>query len=60
MTLNLRECAFVGPALPAPFVRFELEAVLAKRHVGEDAKYPTVCERCSVVLKEIVAEERAS
>jgi isoleucyl-tRNA synthetase len=28
--------------------------------VGEDARYPTVCERCSAVLKEIVAEERAS
>jgi isoleucyl-tRNA synthetase len=23
-------------------------------HVGEDKEYPTVCERCSVVLKEIV------
>jgi isoleucyl-tRNA synthetase len=22
-------------------------------HVGEDAVYPTVCERCSAVLKEI-------
>jgi isoleucyl-tRNA synthetase len=22
--------------------------------VGEDAKYPTVCERCSAVLKEIL------
>jgi isoleucyl-tRNA synthetase len=22
-------------------------------HVGEDAEYPTVCERCSAVLKEI-------
>jgi len=24
-------------------------------HVGEDAKYPTVCERCSAVLKELEA-----
>ena len=31
MTLDLRECAFVGPALTEPFVRFELEAVLVKR-----------------------------
>jgi isoleucyl-tRNA synthetase len=23
-------------------------------HVGEDKNYPTVCERCSAVLKEIV------
>jgi isoleucyl-tRNA synthetase len=22
-------------------------------HVGEDSEYPTVCERCSAVLKEI-------
>ena len=22
-------------------------------HVGEDKKYPTVCERCSAVLKEM-------
>jgi isoleucyl-tRNA synthetase len=22
-------------------------------HVGEDAVYPTVCERCSAVLREI-------
>jgi isoleucyl-tRNA synthetase len=22
-------------------------------HVGEDKRYPTVCERCSAVLKEI-------
>ena len=28
-------------------------------HVGEDAKYPTVCERCSTVLKEIGARELA-
>jgi isoleucyl-tRNA synthetase len=25
-------------------------------HVGEDKVYPTVCERCSAVLKEIGAE----
>ena len=24
-------------------------------HVGEDKNYPTVCERCSAVLKEIEA-----
>jgi len=24
-------------------------------HVGEDAEYPTVCERCAVVLKELEA-----
>ena len=24
-------------------------------HVGEDEKYPTVCERCSAVLKELEA-----
>ena len=26
-------------------------------HVGEDSAYPTVCERCSAVLKEIEAED---
>ena len=26
----LRDCAFTGPALPEPFVRFELESELAK------------------------------
>jgi len=29
-------------------------------HVGEDAIYPTVCERCSAVLKEIEATAAAS
>jgi isoleucyl-tRNA synthetase len=24
-------------------------------HVGEDSRYPTVCERCSAALKEIEA-----
>ena len=28
-------------------------------HVGEDAVYPTVCERCSAVLKEIEAAAAA-
>ena len=27
-------------------------------HVGEDKNYPTICERCSAVLKEIEAEAR--
>jgi hypothetical protein len=30
MTLELRECTFFGPALPEPFIRYELKAVLAK------------------------------
>ncbi len=29
-------------------------------HVGEDTKYPTVCERCSAVLKEIEAGDTAT
>ena len=29
-------------------------------HVGEDAKYPTVCERCSASLKVIEGEQSAS
>ena len=27
-------------------------------HVGEDKNYPTVCERCSAVLKELEAQPR--
>jgi hypothetical protein len=30
VTLDLRDCALSGPALPGPFVRFELAAVLAR------------------------------
>jgi hypothetical protein len=30
VTLDLRDCDLFGPALPEPFVRFELEAVLAR------------------------------
>ena len=30
MTLSLRDCTFAGPALPEPFVKFELERQLAK------------------------------
>jgi len=29
-------------------------------HVGEDANYPTVCERCSAALKEIEKEQGSS
>ena len=29
-------------------------------HVGEDTKYPTVCERCSAVLKKIEAGDTAT
>jgi isoleucyl-tRNA synthetase len=28
-------------------------------HVGEDKNYPTVCERCSAVLKELEAQPTA-
>ena len=33
MTFELSECAFVGPALPEPFMRFEMEAALTKRNL---------------------------
>ncbi len=33
MNLDLRDCTFSGPALPEPFVRFELGALLAKREL---------------------------
>jgi hypothetical protein len=43
MTLALRDCTFAGPALPAPFVKFELERQLAKlspipKAVGQEAR----------------------
>ena len=28
-------------------------------HVGEDKQYPTVCERCSAVLKELESQPTA-
>lgn len=31
MALDLRDCTFFGPALPEPFVKFQLEGELAKR-----------------------------
>jgi len=31
MALELRDCSFFGPALPEPFVKFELEKHLSKR-----------------------------
>ncbi len=31
MSLNLRDCTFFGPALPEPFVKFQLEGELLKR-----------------------------
>jgi hypothetical protein len=31
MALDLSDCQFFGPALPAPFVRFELEKELTSR-----------------------------
>ena len=30
MTLDLKDCTFFGPALPEPFVRFELTAQLTR------------------------------
>ena len=33
MALELRDCSFHGPALPEPFVRFQLERELSKRNL---------------------------
>jgi hypothetical protein len=43
MALDLRDCTFFGPALPEPFVKFELERHLTKRKLlphtrGDDGK----------------------
>ena len=42
MTLDLGDCDLFGPALPEPFVRFELEAVLARLGLlpkGQDKRF---------------------
>ena len=33
MALELRDCTFYGPALPEPFVKFQLERELSKRNL---------------------------
>jgi len=43
MAFDLRDCTFFGPALPEPFVKFQLEAELAKRKLipkatGQDGR----------------------
>jgi len=43
MALDLRDCTFFGPALPEPFVKFQLEGELGKRKllmrtVGEEGR----------------------
>jgi hypothetical protein len=43
MAFDLSDCQFLGPALPEPFVRFELEKELATRKLlpkttGEEGK----------------------
>ncbi len=43
MAFDLHDCTFFGPALPEPFVKFQLEAELAKRKLlpkatGEDGR----------------------
>lgn len=43
MSLDLRDCSFYGPALPEPFVKFQLDALLAKKKLlpkatGEEGK----------------------
>ena len=56
MTLDLRDCSFVGSALPEPFVRFDLHTHLARlgllHHVegksferNWDARSPTARQR---------------
>ncbi|MFY0576333.1 hypothetical protein ACN28S_19985 [Cystobacter fuscus] len=40
MPLDLRDCTFYGPALPEPFVRFDLEALLQKARLLPRARGP--------------------
>jgi hypothetical protein len=38
MGLNLNDCNFVGPAIPEPFAKFELEALLKKKTLLPEVK----------------------
>ena len=39
-SLHLPDCSFAGPALPEPFVRFELAHLLARLHVVDSNRLP--------------------
>lgn len=45
MSLNLQDCRFLGPALPEPFVAFELEAQLRKKKLLVDRRSGDVADR---------------
>jgi len=45
MSLNLQDCRFVGPALPEPFVAFELEAQLRKKKLLVDRRSGDLADR---------------
>jgi isoleucyl-tRNA synthetase len=55
-----------SPDTPIAFEVFKAEGVKCERcwnfstHVGEDATYPTVCERCSVNVPLVLAERAAA
>ncbi len=38
MSFTLNDCSFVGPAIPEPFAKFDLEALLKKKALLPDAK----------------------
>ncbi|MBZ5561174.1 MAG: isoleucine--tRNA ligase, partial [Acidobacteriia bacterium] len=55
-----------APDAAAPSLRVQIQKAEGRKcercwnyslHVGEDARYPTVCERCSAALKEIEKQE---
>jgi len=58
MTLELRDCVFFGPALPEPFVKFQLEAELNKRSLlpkasGDEGR--ALAERWDVLRRKLRA-----
>jgi isoleucyl-tRNA synthetase len=64
--VEVRASAPASPDAPIAFEVFKAEGVKCERcwnfstHVGEDATYPTVCERCSVNVPLVLAERAAA
>ncbi|MEJ0015138.1 MAG: hypothetical protein WDN25_00980 [Acetobacteraceae bacterium] len=53
MTLDLSDCGFAGPALPAPFVHHDLAACLRQNGVLPDAADATLQRRWTVLRRDL-------
>ena len=69
MALELRDCTFHGPALPEPFVKFQLEETLKKltllaKPTGlpmeQRELWLTFCDRVSTTCKQTTSDSLAS